>query len=116
MRSPIFSFSFYSAAHLSRARTLRDPLFWAGMKGVLISLPLECAAVCAGATADSCSYCTYTYFTTFLLVCFLCVADIPKMLNHAEKLPPISEHLHDVSSIFSPRLFRRLCLLDARRG
>lgn len=56
--------SFFSVQHY-------NPLFSACMMGILISLPLEFPPVCGGlhgATADSCSYDTYTYFPTSLLV------------------------------------------------
>lgn len=70
-----FYFIFYSAAPSAALActcrlVLRDPLFSVRMKAILISLPVECAVACTGATADSCSYYTYTYFTTFLLCVF----------------------------------------------
>lgn len=50
---------------------LRDPLFSARMTGILISLAFGIPPVFCGArraAAASCSYDTYTYFPTFLLV------------------------------------------------
>lgn len=69
-----FEKSYFYFLHLSRARTFRDPLFSSRMKGVLISLPVECAAVSTGPlpTPAATAHIQYIFYNS------LCVADIPK--------------------------------------